>query len=87
MLLKVGDWVLKTKRGWKRLKKSDEIDAYLNHHLVGDLFIFDALERKGGRVVLKGHFFNEMRTQKQKITVPIVSEKKAKRPKRKKIFK
>ena len=74
-LLKTGDWLLKTSTGWKAIKRSDEIDACLFHEISGPLFIFDALEKQGSKVLMKGHLFDEMHTQIQSISLPIQEEK------------
>ncbi len=75
VLLKQGDWLLKTSSGWRNLRRSEEIDQYLHHRLKGELFIFDAIEKEQGRQVLKGHLFDESRTQMQPIALPIEADK------------
>lgn len=76
ILLKEGDWLVRTSKGWRTLNKVCEMDDYLNHKLRGDLFIFDKLEKEHGKLVVKGHLFDEMRTSKQSMTIPIMAEKK-----------
>lgn len=75
MILKQGDWLLKTQTGWRHLKKAEEISQYLHHRLKGELFIFDSIEKEQGRQVIKGHLFDETRTQVQPIIVPIEGDK------------
>ncbi len=48
---------------WKVLRKQEEKDAYLQGKLVGEIFVFDRLESKGGQKVLQGHLFNLERSQ------------------------
>jgi hypothetical protein len=48
----------------------------LQHQIRGELFIFDSLEKDQGKVSLKGHLFDEMRTQLQPIAIPIAMDKK-----------
>lgn len=84
MLLKQGDWLMKTKTGWRTLRTSMDIENYLNHSLMGELFIFDNLEIKNGQYFLKGHWFNELHTIVQAVTFSINTEKKAKS--KKKVF-
>jgi hypothetical protein len=75
VILRQGDWLLKTPTGWRNLRKIEEIQQYLNHRLKGELFIFDAVEKEQGRSVMKGHLFDETRTQVQALTLPVDSEK------------
>ncbi len=76
VLLRQGDWMLKTGAGWRNLRRREEIESCLYHQIKGELFIFDALEKEQGRWVLKGSLFDEMRTQVQPISVPIEIENK-----------
>jgi hypothetical protein len=88
VILKQGDWLLKTSTGWRNLRRSEEIEQYLHHRLKGELLIFDSIEKEQGRSVMKGHLFDESRTQVQPLTLPIEADKtpgKASR-KRKPIF-
>ncbi len=75
VILRQGDWLLKTSNGWRNLRRSDEIEQYLGRRLRGELFIFDAIEKEQGRSVVKGHLFDETRTQVQPLTLPIDAEK------------
>ena len=79
IILTKGDWILHTANGWRILKRSDEIDQYLNHQLRGEMFVFDNLENQGGKTVVRGYLFDEMRTQKQLLTIPISSERKVRK--------
>jgi len=76
LILKKGDWLLKTTTGWRNLKRASEIEDCLYHRLQGELFIFDSIEKEGGKMFLKGHLFDEMRTQVQPVVIPIENEKK-----------
>ncbi len=75
VILKQGDWLLKTPAGWRNLRRAEEIEQYLQHRLKGELFIFDAVEKEQGRSVVKGHLFDETRTQIQPLSLPIEVEK------------
>ena len=66
--------MLKTPTGWRNLRRKEEIESCLQHQIKGDLFIFDALEKEQGRWVLRGTLFDEMRTQVHTISVPIETE-------------
>ena len=75
VILREGDWLLKTSTGWRNLRKSVEIEHYLNHRIKGELFIFDAIEKEQGQLVMKGHLFDETRTQILPLTLSIDAEK------------
>jgi hypothetical protein len=75
VILKPGDWLLKTVSGWRNLRRADEIEQYLNRRLKGELFIFDAIEKQQGKMAMKGQWFDETRTQVQQVTFPIDAEK------------
>lgn len=76
LILKEGDWLLRTSAGWRKLKTAQEIEDCLLHKIMGELFIFDKLEKQQGKNVLHAHFFDEMRTQVQTLAIPILAEKK-----------
>lgn len=75
VVLREGDWLLKTANGWRNLRRTEEIGLYLNHRLKGELFIFDGIEKEQGNLVMKGHLFDETRTQKLSVVLPIDAEK------------
>ncbi len=75
VIIKQGDWLLKTPTGWRNLRRSEDIEHYLHHRLKGDLLIFDGIEKEQGRSVMKGHLFDETRTQVQPLSIPIDAEK------------
>ncbi len=86
VILRQGDWLIKTATGWRNLRRKEDIENCLQHRLKGELFIFDALEKEQGKWVLKGTLFDEMRTQVQNISVPIEAEHQSgKRAKKRKI--
>ena len=63
MVLKTGDWVLKTGGRWKILRKKEERDAFVNGKLSGEMFIFEQILQKQGQKVIQGRLFNQGRTQ------------------------
>ncbi|HSW86090.1 MAG TPA: hypothetical protein VLG49_01165 [Rhabdochlamydiaceae bacterium] len=79
LVLRKGDWLLKTGSGWRILKKLQEIEDCLQHKLKGELLIFDGIEKEIGQILLKGTLFDEMRTQIQPISIPIITDKKSSR--------
>jgi hypothetical protein len=76
MTMKEGDWLLKTELGWKNLKKIEEIDQYLNHGISGELFVFEAIDKRQGQSILRGIHFNQMRTEAREVAIAIAGEKK-----------
>lgn len=75
MILKQGDWLLKTAAGWRNLRRTEEIEQYLHHRLKGDLLIFDGIEKEQGRYVMKGHLFDETRMQMTPYAFPIETDR------------
>lgn len=63
LVLKTGDWVLKTSNRWKILRKKEEREAFLNGKLFGELFILDQISQKQGQKMIQGRLFNPGRTQ------------------------
>lgn len=74
-IIKQGDWLLKTATGWRNLRRSNEIEDYLQHRIKGELLVFDAIEKEQGRLVMKGTLFDDTRTQVQPISLPIEADK------------
>lgn len=63
MVLKAGDWVLKSSGRWKVLRKEKEKEAFLNGKMGGELFVFDQISQRQGQKVMQGRLFNSGRTQ------------------------
>jgi hypothetical protein len=76
LIVKKGDWLLRTASGWRSLRRADEIEDCLYHRLKGELLILDTIEKQQGKWVLAGHLFDELRTQSTPISLPIDTEKK-----------
>lgn len=76
MVLKTGDWVLKTGGRWKILRKKDEKDAFLDGKLFGELFILEQISQKQGQKMIQGRLFNPGRTQVVSIELPAQSARK-----------
>ena len=70
-ILKVGDWLFRTDRGWHTVKNSYEVDAIVKFKVMGELFIFDGLESNDGKKVFCGSLFDPMRTELQSVRLPI----------------
>jgi hypothetical protein len=63
MILKSGDWVLKTDGKWKILKKQQEKDSYKEGKLPGELLVFEKIESKSGQKWIQGLLFSSDRSQ------------------------
>jgi hypothetical protein len=71
VILKTGDWILKTASGWRHLRGAEEVKLYLNRRLKGELFIIDGIDKS----VLRGHLIDATRTVVQPVHVPISGDK------------
>lgn len=76
VVLKVGDWVLKSAGRWKVLRKKDDKDAFFNGKLSGELFILDQILQKHGQKVIQGRLFNPGRTQIVAVEMALKSSRK-----------
>ena len=63
LILRCGDWILKTDGRWKILKKSEEREAYQKGKLAGELFVFEKIDSKQGQKWIQGTLFNADKTQ------------------------
>jgi len=77
MVLKTGDWVLKSKGKWKVLRSEGERSSFLNGELLGDLFIFEQIVNKQGQKAIQGRLFHPGRTQVVNMEVMAQSTRKA----------
>lgn len=84
LILKKGDWLLRSSQGWHKLKSLEDIENCLQHKIRGELFIFDGVKKEGAKTTLLGHLFDPMRTQVQPIVIPIAAAKKPKEMEKKK---
>ncbi len=63
VIVKEGDWWVKTDRRWRSLKTAEDLEAFLHHDIQGELFIFEKIENMKGKTILKGRCFDKMRTE------------------------
>jgi hypothetical protein len=71
MLLSPKDWLVLTPNGWKKLSSPEEVDDYINRKLVGILFVFDGIERKGDQQYIMGILYNSSRSESKPVEIPI----------------
>lgn len=69
LILKERDMLIKKDNRWKLLKK----DAFLNEIKNEEIFYFEKIEERNSKKILIGYFFNSMRTDFQKVEIPIIS--------------
>ncbi len=74
-ILKEGDWLVHTPTGWHTIKNYYEVEEVLSLGVLGELFIFDGLEKVDGKEVFCGTLFNTMRTQEQHVRLPMTQNK------------
>lgn len=67
LVLRPGDWVLKTGLRWKTLRKKEERESVLQGKLTGDLFILDRIDAKGAAKNIVGDYYAPGRTQSLQI--------------------
>jgi hypothetical protein len=71
-----GDWWVHNKGRWKVLKNGYDLEAFLNHEIPGELFIFEKIENGKEKVTLKARSFDRMRTHSEPISLVFNTEKK-----------
>jgi hypothetical protein len=76
VIVKEGDWWIKTDRRWRSLKTADDLEAFLHHDIQGELFIFEKIENTKGKTILKGRCFDKMRAESQPLSLVVNTEKK-----------
>jgi hypothetical protein len=76
VIVKEGDWWIKTDRRWRSLKTAADLEAFLHHEIQGELFIFEKIENMKGKTVLKGRCFDKMRTESLPLSLVVNTEKK-----------
>ena len=72
--IKPQDWWLRQDAaagGWKKLATREEIDAFVNLKIRGDLFVVDKILQKDRERFLTGNLFNAARTKMHPIQLPI----------------
>ncbi len=76
VIVKEGDWWIKTDRRWRSLKTAEDLEAFLHHDIQGELFIFEKIENMKGKTILKGRCFDKMRTESLPLSLVVNTEKK-----------
>ena len=55
VIIKQGDWLLRTAHGWRNLRRTEDIEDCLFHRIKGDLLIFDSIDKQQGKIALMGN--------------------------------
>jgi hypothetical protein len=70
-VLHVNDWLLRTGNSWKKLTTAQEIDAYVQGKVAGDLLVLDQIEKRPQGTFLKAHLFGANRTTVEQVELPL----------------
>lgn len=65
------DWFLRTEEGWKKLKTSKDIDAYLSGLTPGDLLVIDKIEKVNENQWLAGTLYTRSRSASEPVIIPL----------------
>jgi len=71
LILRAGDWVLKSEGRWKILRKEEERESLRLGKITGELFIFEKIETKQGQKHILGQLFNVEKTQFMTVNLPV----------------
>lgn len=71
LLLSPKDWLVLTANGWKKLNSPQDVDDYVDRKIVGILFVFDGIVKKGEQQYLMGTLYNASRSDSKPIEIPI----------------
>lgn len=70
-ILRMHDWFVLSKEGWKKLITPQQIDAFVDEREPGVLFIFEGPKEKGGVRILSGMLYNATRSAKTEVEFPL----------------
>ena len=65
------DWFLKTQEGWKKLKTSKEIDAYVTGLTPGDLLVVNKIEKINETQWLQATLYSQSRSKSETVMIPL----------------
>ena len=66
-----GDWFLHTQNGWKKLKSSKEIDAYVSGQDPGELLVIDKIENLNEKQWLAATVYSRSRSASESVILPL----------------
>jgi hypothetical protein len=73
--LKIGDWAIHTKLGWKLIRSQTELMECIKQKIPAELFVFDGVKKEGGRYYFQGSLFDKTRSEVLPVCLPIVEGK------------
>lgn len=65
------DWFLHSEDGWKKLKTSKEIDAYVSGIISGDLLVINKIEKLNENQWLAGTLYTRSRSNSEPVMLPL----------------
>lgn len=68
-LVRRGDWMVRSAKGWETLSTQEEIDAYVSGETKGPLLIIDGLTKEDGEQRLQAHLFSPSRCQMRELVI------------------
>ncbi|MCH9614606.1 MAG: hypothetical protein SP1CHLAM54_14310 [Chlamydiia bacterium] len=71
MVLKTGDWLIKTAKGWHTIQTKKELTALLNDQQAGELFVFDGFEKNA----FTGRLYSSSRMSSVPVRLPLQGKK------------
>ncbi len=69
--LRVDDWVLLKDGHIEKVTKTEQIDAYIEGNLRGEMIVFEGVKRQGRELCLSGVRFNDNKTQYTDVMCPL----------------
>jgi len=76
LVLRPGDWVLKTENRWKIVRRAEEKTKLLEGTLSGDLFVLDRVEARGPTKSISGQYIAANRLQSVPIEKSVTATRK-----------
>ena len=80
LILRAGDWVVRSANRWKIVRKKEEKALFLEGKIVGELFVLDRIDSKGAVKSIAGQCFSARRTQALPIEFAQPVQKRSARP-------
>jgi hypothetical protein len=71
VVLNPSDWLLLTPKGWVKLNTAGDIDDYVKRKKNGTLFVFEGIERKDEKQMMKGLLYSPSRHDFSQIEIPL----------------
>jgi hypothetical protein len=76
VVVREGDWWLKSEHGWKKVRTLSDMEDVLYHKQRGELVVFESIVAEKGKVAMKGNVFDVMRSKMAPLVMSVAIEKK-----------